>query len=67
MKSLEITQDDKKTQEEENEDIQLEVVQHQLEDQKYDGENLSLPKEWRFVHNQPNKSHHRQSIKWGNY
>ena len=52
MKSFEITKDDKETQEEANEkDIQLEVVLPQLQDQKHDGENSSLSKEWRFVHN----------------
>ena len=54
MEALDITQDDKETQEEANEkDIQLEVVLPQLEDQKQDDENSSLPKEWRFVHNHP--------------
>ena len=47
MESLEITQDDKETQEEANEkDIQLEVVLPHIDNQKHDGENSSLPKEW---------------------
>ena len=54
MESLEINQDNKETQEEENEkDVQLEVIIAQLEDQKHDGENSSLSKEWRFIHNHP--------------
>ena len=54
METLKITQHDQEIQEEANEkDKQLKVVLHQLENQKQDGEDSSLPKEWRFVHNHP--------------
>ena len=52
METLEITQENQEIQEEAGEkNIQLEVVPPRLENQKQDGENSNLPKEWRFVHN----------------
>ena len=54
MKTLEITQENQESQEEAGEkDLQLEVVLPQLENQKQDGENSNISKEWRFVYNHP--------------
>ena len=53
IEKLEITQDDKETQEEEWEGHKIGKVLPQLGDQQQNGENSSLPKEWRFVYNHP--------------
>ena len=54
LENLDIDQGNEKSQEGIFEkELQLEVVLHQLESQEHGGDNSSLSRDWKFVHNHP--------------